>query len=456
MLKFLPIIFFLLTLAIPSFSQKALPRIKVSDNQRFLVTEEGNPFFWMADTAWELFHRCDDEETDYYLNKRAEQGFNVIQAVALAEIDGLNSPNAFGETPLFENDPTQPNPRYFDNIAKVLKKAEAKGLYVALLPTWGDKVFKKGWGVGPEVFNVENAETFGRWIGQRFKHFTNIIWVIGGDRNPRQDSKDVEIWRAMAKGIASRTGGNDNTLMTFHPQPSAPGGSSNWFHQDKWLDFNMHQTGHCPNQATYKKIAHDYNLLPIKPTIDGEPLYEDHPNCFKPEELGHSIPEDIRRIMYWNVFAGAFGQSYGCHAVWQMFTPDREGINFPLRPWKVALDLPMATQVQHLKNLMLSRPFLTRIPDQNMVVDKQEDDENYVIATRDQAGSYAMIYIPTGKTVTLNTTTLKSKTLKCSWYDPRTGAWSDAGFVSSSPSFTYTPPSSGGKGHDWVMVLDAI
>lgn len=80
----------------------------------------------MADTAWELFHRCDDEEIDYYLNKRAEQGFNVIQAVALAEIDGLNSPNAFGETPLFENDPTQPNPRYFDYIAKVLKRQRLK------------------------------------------------------------------------------------------------------------------------------------------------------------------------------------------------------------------------------------------------------------------------------------------------------------------------------------------
>lgn len=143
MQKIFSSLLFLLTLSIPSFSQESLPRIKIADNQRFLVTEDGSPFFWMADTAWELFHRCDDEEIDYYLNKRAEQGFNVIQAVALAEIDGLNSPNAFGETPLFENDPTQPNPRYFDYIAKVLKKAEAKGLYVALLPTWGERSLRK-------------------------------------------------------------------------------------------------------------------------------------------------------------------------------------------------------------------------------------------------------------------------------------------------------------------------
>ena len=64
------------------------------------------------------------------------------------------------------------------------------------------------------------------------------------------------------------------------------------------------------------------------------------PNCFNARELGHSIPRDIRRIIYWNVFAGAFGQSYGCHAVWQMYDQEREPINQPLRPWSEALELP--------------------------------------------------------------------------------------------------------------------
>ena len=449
-------LFLVLFLTLPSLSQNLLPKLRVSENQRFLVTEDGQPFFWMADTAWELFHRCDREEAEFYLNKRAEQGFNVIQAVAVAEIDGLNSPNPYGEKPLINNDPTQPNPAYFEHVAAILRQAEAKGMYVALLPTWGDKVFKKGWGVGPEIFTVENAAIFGQWIGNQFKDYTNLIWVIGGDRNPREDSDDVEIWRAMAEGIAKAAGGNEKLLMSFHPQPTGPGGSSNWFHKDSWLDFNMHQTGHCANQPTYKKISHDYNLFPVKPTLDGEPLYEDHPNCFNPDELGYSSADDIRRIMYWNVFAGAFGQSYGCHAVWQMYTLDREGINKPLRPWQVALDLPMARQVKHLKNLMLSRPFLTRIPYQEMVVTSQEDDESYVIATKDTEGRFAMVYTPTGKQVTLNTMSLKTKTLKISWFDPRTGIFIDGGNVSRSPAYVYKAPQSGEKGLDWVLVIDAI
>jgi len=356
-----------------------------------------------------------------YLEKRKSQGFNVIQTVVLAELDGLNTPNPYGDTPLEDNDPTRPNDDYFEHVDYAITKAAELGMYIALLPTWGDKLNKKSWGVGPEVFNIGNARKFGEYIGARYAARNNIIWIIGGDRNPRKGSQDVEIWNAMAEGIASKAGGYENTLMSYHPQPKEEGGSSTWFHNEKWLDFNMHQTGHCANQGTYKHITHDYQLRPIKPVLDGEPLYEDHPNCFNAKELGHSVPEDIRRIMYWNVFAGAFGQTYGCHDVWQMYKLDKEPINQPLRPWPVALDLPMANQAKHLKHLMLSRPVLSRIPDQSMIIGNQPDDNNYVIATRDSKGTYAMIYFPTGKTTLLDLSKLNGLKFYTWWFDPRTG-----------------------------------
>ena len=98
-------------------------RLQISKNQRFLVTGDGQPFFWLGDTAWELIHRCDREEVDLYLQHRARQGFNVIHAVALAEIDGLNTPNPYGHTPLINNDPATPNPAYFDHVDYVINKA---------------------------------------------------------------------------------------------------------------------------------------------------------------------------------------------------------------------------------------------------------------------------------------------------------------------------------------------
>lgn len=450
-MKSIPIIISILIFPFLLQAQK----LKVSDNQRFLVTEDGQAFFWLADTAWELFHRCDREEADYYLQKRKSQGFNVIHAVALAEINGLNDPNPYGHTPLIENDPARPNDQYFEHVDYIIKKADELGLYVALLPTWGDKLFKNNWGIGPEVLNTKNANAYGKWIGKRYKDYDNIIWVIGGDRNPRKGSNDVAIWQAMAKGIVEAVDGNDNALMTFHPQPKEKGGSSTWFHQEEWLDFNMHQTGHCANQATYDHIIHDYNLSPTKPVLDGEPLYEDHPNCFNAKDLGHSLARDIRQIMYWNVFAGGFGHSYGCHAVWQMYKVGRDPINQPLRPWREALDLPMANQARHLKNLMLSRPFLTRIPDQSMVVGQKETySKDYVVATRDSEGTYAMVYFPTGKAASLNLSNLKGKTFTTWWYDTRTGASFKGKKLKKTTAINVIPPSSG-IGNDWVLVIDA-
>src|ERR1051325_10410671 len=123
-------------------------RLKVADNKRYLVHQNGTPFFWLGDTAWELFHRLNREEADQYLKKRAEQGFTVVQAVALAEFDGLKEPNPYGETPLLNNDPTTPNEAYFKHVDYLIDKAAQYGLVIGFLPTWGDKVFKSTWGQG--------------------------------------------------------------------------------------------------------------------------------------------------------------------------------------------------------------------------------------------------------------------------------------------------------------------
>ena len=261
---------FLLT-CISSFAQ--LQQLKVSANKRHLVTGDGKPFFWLGDTGWELFHKLNKEEATAYFKKRAEQGFNVIQAVALAELDGLHSPNAYGNLPLINDDLTKPNEKYFSYIDSLIDIAASYHIYIALLPTWGDKVFKDGWGKGPEIFNPSNAYVYGKWIGDRFKNKTNIIWIIGGDRDPRENSQDVEVWRNMAKGVIEGVGNADNALFTFHTQPKATGSSSQWFHNDDWLDMNMLQTGHCRDTEVWETVNNDYKRSPAKPVLNGESIY---------------------------------------------------------------------------------------------------------------------------------------------------------------------------------------
>jgi hypothetical protein len=426
-------------------------QLRVSKNQRFLETADGKPFFWLGDTAWELFHRLSREEADLYLKNRADKGFTVIQAVALAEMDGLHDPNFYGETPLENDDPTKPREAYFQHVDYIVRKAEQLGLYIGLLPTWGDKVFKDRWGMGPEIFNTTNAKIYGRWIGNRYKNQKNIIWILGGDRNPRNDG-DVAIWRAMAEGVAEGVGGNNKALMTFHPQPNAvkDGGSSKWFHNDAWLDFNMFQTGHCRENNLWDRMEYVYNLKPTKPVLDGEPLYEDHPVCFNANDFGTSSAYDVRKHAYIDVFAGAFGHTYGCHDIWQFYAPNRTPVNGPHYPWYVAVDLPGASQVKFLRQLIESRPFFDRVPDQSLITNALGAND-HIQATR--GNDYIFIYSSQGKTITVNTAKISGKEITAYWYNPRNGEANEIGKFEKKPQQEFIPPTTD-YGRDWVLVID--
>lgn len=427
-------------------------RLKIAGNKRYLIHQNGTPFFWLGDTAWELFHRLDREEADQYLKKRAEQGFTVVQAVALAEFDGLKEPNPYGELPLIGEDPSKPNDAYFNHIDYIVDKAAQLGIVIAFLPTWGDKLFKNTWGKGPEIFNPTNARTYGRYVGNRYKNHDNIVWILGGDRNPREGSQDVAVWRAMAEGIQEAVGGADKALISYHPQPNGmDGGASKWFNNEPWFDFNMHQNGHCRFTPVYDQIAVSYNRQPTRPTIDAEPIYEDHPVCFNANDLGISNAYDVRVYAYLDLFAGAHGHTYGCHDIWQMYSAKRPAVNNPHTYWPEALNLPGAKQMRYVRKLMTARPLLDRIPDQSLIVENNLSAPERIQATRGK--DYAFIYSTVGKPFTVNPGKISGKTITATWYDPRTGKTQSAGTFNNQQPQQFTPPSKG-YGHDWVLVLD--
>jgi Protein of unknown function (DUF4038)/Putative collagen-binding domain of a collagenase len=437
------IILLVITLAM---LQTVSAQFNISSNQRYLL-KDGKPFFWLGDTGWELFHRLTREEADQYLKRRSEQGFTVIQAVVLAEFDGLHTPNAYGNTPLMNDDPTKPNEAYFQHVDYIIDKAASYNLNIALLPTWGDKVFKNKWGTGPEIFNEQNAATYGNWIAKRYKNKTNIIWILGGDRYPR-DEKDIAIWRAMALAIMKET--NDKAIISYHSQPNLLG-SAEWFRNEKWFSFNLFQTGHCRETAVYDRIQTSYNSQPVKPVIDGEPIYEDHPVCFNVKDLGTSSAYDVRKSAYLDMFAGAFGHTYGCHDIWQFYSPNRDAVNGPHVYWQQAMELPGANQMIYVRRLIESHPVLDRIPDQSLI-----KEDNYTPAERIQAtrgNDYLFVYTAVGKPFTVVLEKIKGDKLQSYWFNPRNGKTTDAEIIDNKGIKNFTPPSSG-YGQDWVLVLD--
>ncbi len=422
--------------------------LQVSKNHRFLEHRDGTPFLYLGDTAWELFHRLTREEAERYLEQRRVQGFTVIQAVVLAEFDGLTVPNAYGERPLIDNDPLRPNEAYFAHVDWIVRKAAEKGLVVGMLPTWGDKVVTETWGKGPVVFKPEAPDvprTYGRFLGARFRDHPNIIWILGGDRS---GAGFEPVWNAMAAGLAD--GDSSAHLKTYHPG----GGSSSsaWFHDAAWLDFNMLQSSHGKRDlANDRMIDADYARTPAKPVLDGEPRYEDHPINWKPAD-GYFDDADVRQAVYWSVFAGGLGVTYGCHNVWQFYQEGREPISAARRSWTSSLTLPGAWDMLHLRRLLLSRPFQDRVPDQSLLVGDPGPEESHARATRGR--TYAFIYLPSGQPVTVRLGKVSGEDVMAWWFNPRTGAAKALGTFVNRGTRRFDPPEPAARGRDWVLVLD--
>ncbi len=431
-----------------------LPKLRVSSNGRFLETVNGAPFFYMGDTAWQLVTYVNRTDTLKYLDSRATLGFNVVQTVVVASMHGMG-PNMHGDAP-FQNsnfatplvttgsDPANSTQYdFWDHLDFIVNEAEARGIYIALLPAWGQYVKAGG-------LNTSNAQTYGRFLGARYAS-KPIIWVLGGDF-PATGYEAV--YHELAKGIAIGVSGTEDyskVLMTYHPAGRQK--SSTWFHTAPWLDFNMQQNGHCDYTTMYVDIGQDYaRTNPVKPTLDGEPAYEQISLCLN-NSLPHVSDYHVRRYAWLSVFAGAFGHTYGHNSVWQMYAPGRTPQFNAVTYWYDALNHPGATQMRYLRRLIESRPFLSRIPDQGVLAHDGGDWSVRVQATRDANGTYAFVYSSGGQPFTVNMSRITGGTVRATWYNPRTGGTQVLGNFPNTGTRQFTPSSSG-SGNDWVLLLD--
>jgi Protein of unknown function (DUF4038)/Putative collagen-binding domain of a collagenase len=422
-------------------------QLKVAPNKQSLSLN-GKPFFWLGDTDWELFHRLNRAEVTEFIQKRAAQGYNVLQVVALAEFDGLKQPNRQGDIPLIDLDPTKmaitngSNPAndqeydYWDHVDFVLEEAAKHKVFIAILPTWGDKVAHL-WGEGPIIFNEANARIYGENIAKRFSKHKNIIWMMGGDRaatytnDQKKQYDDRPVWRAMAEGIIAgdKAMGVPRRFMTYHTMGGSTG-TSDFIHDEPWLDMNSYQSGHGSREAEiWNWIEKDVKKEPKKPTIDLEPCYEDHP--INPWDgkwtraRGYFTAFDVRVRIYRGVIAGGAGVTYGHHHIWQFLNTELNppvNVGDTLIAWQKAIYAPAATQMIHLKKLFEPLMNDTRMLTPEMILsNKGSNYKDLVLATAEQHYKYAMVHLPFKQKVTLDLDKFKKMSLRIDVFDPKTG-----------------------------------
>jgi len=453
----------------PNVTAKVPGRLKVSDNHRYLQYDNGQPFFYLGDTAWELIHRLNREEATEYLTDRARKGFTVIQTVAIPPADGLISPNTYGDLPFVDRDPTKPNEAYFQHVDFVVNKAEELGMFVGLLPTWGSY-----WASGKSIFNPNTARGYGQFLGRRYKDKA-IIWILGGDRSIQTDDERAII-DALAAGLES--GDGRNHLKTYHP--TGPGFSSIKLNGAEWLDFNMFQSSHgAHDHDNGLFVEHDYALNPPKPTLDGEPRYEGMPVGFYfkgTAGIDRFDDYDARQAAYWSVLAGACGHTYGNNNVWQFYSPGAkrethagDGVTRPDGalygepggliganiPWREAMNHPGALQMGFVRRLMEAIPFKKLIPDNKLILNGTSTGLSKIRAARSSDESFVVVYAPRGESFTLDKSAVKGNRQREFWYDPRYGVSYVFKEQDSAGIQTFTPPTNG-RGNDWILVLEDL
>jgi len=397
--------------------------LRVGADHRHVLDQSGAPFLIHGDTPWSLISGLTREEAEQYLENRRQKGFNSI-IVNLIEHKFHGPLNRYGEGPFATpGDFTTPNEKYFAHADWVIRKAAEKGIQVFLAPIYlGYTGTDEGWIEEALASGPERCRAWGRYLGKRYRHYDNLVWLIGGDRNPEKAREAVNAVVGGIKEFDSRH------LFTAHCHPE--NSAADQYKDEGWLDLNNTYT----YGIVHKKLLADYNRTPAMPYFLIETSYEGEHNA---------SPVQIRRQAYWALLCGATGQFLGNRPIW-LFDPG----------WQQALDATGSQDMARLSALFRSRPWYELVPDDKhqVVMDGlgEFNGLDYLTAARSADGSLVMAYLPSSRTFTVDMTKISSVAARTGWFNPHTGQSSAAGEFPTTGKRQFTPPGDG----DWVLVLD--
>jgi hypothetical protein len=411
--------------------------LAVKPGERYLVDAAGRPFLIQGDAAWSLIAQLTREDVDLYLDDRHARGFNTILVSLIEAKFATNAPaNAYGEPPfLTPGDYRTPNEAYFRHADWVLRRAAEKGFLVLLTPSYlGYDGGSEGWYEAMAANGRNRLRRYGEYLGRRYRDFSNILWVDGGDYDPPNKS----LVRAIAQGIREH---DPQALHTAHGSPETS--ALDYWQGEAWLQVNSVYT----YGGVYRAALSEYERPERMPFFLIESAYENE----------HEATEQrLRTQAYQAVLSGAAGQIFGNNPIWHFSS----GGLYPAPVnWQQALHSRGAQSMTHLHDLLMSLPWwqLTPDPSGNLLTAGMARGNKRAVAARSADRSFALIYLPTRRTITVDLRQLAGPCVSATWYDPADGRFSP---VAGSPFRTSTSRlfgddlgtnSSGFQ--DWVLVL---
>ncbi len=412
-------------------------RLVVQNSARYIQHADGTPFLWLGCTAWGMTEWLTREDVELYLTDRRSKGMNVVQLCLFwgkrldyPTVFTANAENPYGHRALQTvndaPDPAKPavvaggsadNPNdYWDHVDYCLDAIKKRGMYAAVLPFWGRRYVNASHsGQSKPVFTPDNIRQYGEFLGKRYGSQPHIIWVNGGDVRADEGGDFRPHYRLLAEGLVRGMTGNNvkwdqqhpawqRLLLTYHPSGHPMVNSSQWFHTDPWLDFNMIET-HVSRHKLPSAIRQDYTLQPVKPTVMAEGHYEGTTG----NKTASAI--HVRRQAYQTFFAGAAGFTYGGG-----FDAEGNGPLFsPSNNWKPLLSWQGAGQLVHLRAFLEKYKWWTWQPDADLIVNGRGEGELEKLAV--ETDQQYLIYFPDNSGCTVRPAGRR----KVLWYRPATG-----------------------------------
>ena len=421
------------------------PRLPADSSHFVRRNEDGDlePWFYLADTAWNGVLKSDAEDWGRYLDARAAQGFTAIQFVGTQWRGGEETLDA--KPFVVENGRVVGlnHEKLAEMDARVAAIAE-RGLVPAPVLLWalGETDPGRAWDEDAAVAVARHLKA--RWGAH------GCVWLLGGDGK----FEDRDRWRRVGAAVLPAGEADGSGAAPGSPRgPVTLHMAGRKFHAgelltEPWLDFVGYQSGHGGSDADLRwltlKEPVEWADGSDKPAVNLEPNYEAHP------AYGTGVPHDahhVRRAAWWSVLiAPTAGVGYGHNDVWPWAEEpgpiEGHGSLAASGTWAQALDAEGAADMGVLRRFLETGPWVDLRPAQELVAEQPEDPAGFVAAARTPGGAWAVVYAPVGGAVRLD----PAKIAGVRWVrlDPRTGEREN---LTVGPDGTIDLPA----GHDWVI-----
>ena len=393
--------------------------LRVSPAGRYLIHMDGEPFFWLGDTAWNGTLLSSESDWAIYLSDRADKGFNVVQFVATQWIGAAG--DSTGRPAYLGRETIRIEPAFFRRLDRRVDMINEFGMIAAPVLAWAAAWNSDSVHLNPgNTLSDQQLILLVRYLVSRYGAH-QAIWILAGDGIYAGD--EAERWRRIGRSALSFT----NRLTTIHP------GGKVWvapeFRSEPWFHFNAYQSGHWNDDDSFRWInegppSSDWHREPACPHINLEPCYEDHIALTSGKRIN---AYDVRRACYWSLLAAPpSGVTYGAHGVWSWETSPEAPLSHPhagvAKPWYEAIHLPGSRSMTHLKALFTSLDWwrLSPCPELLRVQPGTEFPARFAAAACSEARDLVVIYAPEGGAVQIEAEFFRRDvTMQC--FDPEDG-----------------------------------